>query len=70
MGAISEHHIQQDHRRLGIPGLFENAFIAQSVIDHRMGTPAREDVVAEIDDRMPPAGPDVLQAVFGIHRSV
>jgi len=70
MRAISEHHIQQNHSHLRIPGLFKNAFITQSVIDHGMGTPPGEEIVAQINDRMPLAGPDVVQAVSCIHRSI
>ena len=70
MRAISEYYIQQNHSHLGIYSLFEDALIAQSVIDHGMGTPPGEEIVAQINDRMPSAGPDVAQTIFGIHRSV
>ena len=70
MRSISKDHVQQNHSHLGIAGFLEHALIAQSVIDHGMGTPTGEEIVAQINDRMPPTGPDVAQAVFWIHRSV
>jgi hypothetical protein len=60
MRSISKDHIQEDDRRLRIGGFFDEPFISQSVIDHRMGPSAREHIVTQIDDGVRATRPDIL----------
>ena len=60
--AVAEHDVEQDHRGLRIARLRGEAFVRSRVVDHRMRPAAREHVVAEIDQRVPLAAPDIRRA--------
>ena len=49
IAAITQHDVEQDHRRLRILRLLDDALVAQPVVDHRMRATAGEDIVAEVD---------------------
>ena len=70
MRAIAEHDVEQDDRGPGIARLIDDAFVAQTMVDHRMRPAAREHVVAEIDKRMGAALPDIVQRPGAADRRV
>jgi hypothetical protein len=57
VAAIPQHDVEQNHCGLRIRGLFDDALVAQTVVDHRVRAAAREQVVAEIDQRVMMAVP-------------
>ena len=61
MRAVAEHDIEQDHGHLRICGLLQDPLPAQRLVDHGVRTAASEGIVAEIDDRVPLAAPDVRE---------
>ena len=70
MAAVTQHDVDQDHRGLRILGLLDDALGAQPVVDHRMRAPAREHVVAEVDQRVAFALPDVGQFMRSLRRRI
>src|SRR5208337_2406132 len=70
MRAVAQHDVEKDDRRLRIGRLLGDALVSQAMIDHRMRAAAGEHVVAEIDQRMRAALPDVLEPQSSADRRV
>jgi hypothetical protein len=68
--AIPEHHVEQDHRHLRIGGFLQHPVVAQAQVDHRVGPPAGEHVVAEVDEGVFARLPWILDRPLRIHRRV
>ncbi len=70
MAAVPQDHVEEDHGHLWIARLLEDAFNSQAIIDHWVGTSSRELVVPEVDGRVFPACPRVVERVLGVRRRV
>ena len=67
MRSVAKDNVQQDHRHLGIACFLDQPLISEPVVDHGMGTPTSEEIVAQINDRMLLTGPDIAQPILWFH---
>ena len=65
MRAVTQNHIEQNERNLSVGRLLKKAFVAQTVIDHRMRPATGEHIVTQIDDCVFLALPMVGQREIG-----
>ena len=68
VGAVAQHHVEENYGGRWIARLFYDPLVAEAVIDHRMGAASGEQIIAQIDHRVTPAGPGVGQGEVLVRR--
>ena len=59
MRSVDKENVQEEHCPLGVVGFRDQQIIWESGVDNGMGSPTREEIVAQCDDRVFSTGPDI-----------
>ena len=70
MGALAQHHVQQDQAHLGIGGLLTQPAQAQVVVEHRVQPALGKLVLAQVQDGVRLAVQAVGQGLLRVQRHV